>query len=92
MTSAHPLDDKAALERQLTRLANDRASLFTKSGSSHGLSPADQAKLTTIERELDETFNALRVRRAERDSRRFDREQPYFRRTVTAQPKPPPAK
>ena len=92
MTTELPVNDKAALERRLTRLANDRATLFTKSGASHGLSPVDQAKLTTIERELDETFNALRVQRAERDSRRFDREQPYFRRAVEPRPKPSAAK
>jgi hypothetical protein len=82
MTSEQPLNDKAALSRRLTTLANDRATLFTKSGKSHGLSPADQQKLAAIERELDETFNALRVRRADLDARRFDRERPFFRRPV----------
>ena len=75
--------DRGSLERSVARLANERTTLFTRSGSSFGLSPADQNRLRVVERELDETFGALREMRAVRDATRFSREDPVVRRAIT---------
>ena len=50
----------------VTRLASERSTLFNRSGSSFGLSAADQNRLRVVERELDECFGALREIRAVR--------------------------
>jgi hypothetical protein len=75
--------DRGSLERSVARLASERTTLFTRSASSFGLSPADQNRLRVVERELDETFGALREMRAVRDATRFSREDPVVRRAIT---------
>ena len=62
-----------ALELRLIRLAEDRATLF-RVASTNGLTPDEEQRLRTTERELDECFLALRTQRAVIESRRFDRE------------------
>jgi hypothetical protein len=64
--------DPSGLERNINRLAVERGALFDRAGTSFGLSNADQLRLSSIERELDECFVARRRLRAERDARRFD--------------------
>ena len=84
--------DRGSLERSLARLASERAALFTRSASTFGLSPADQNRLRVVERELDDTFGALRELRAARDATRFSREDPVVRRAIArngeSNPKP----
>ena len=79
--------DHTSLERRVAKLAGERGALFDKSGASFGLTAADQQRLTAIERELDECFLARRQHRAVRDANRFERENPFVRRTVAARPK-----
>ncbi len=74
--------DRGSVERNLNRLAAERATLFTKSGQSFGLTAADQNRLKVVERELDEAFGALREMRAVRDATRFSREDPVVRRAI----------
>jgi hypothetical protein len=69
----------ARLEREVNRLTTERGALFDKAGAKFGLSDADQERLSTIERALDECFLARRQMRAGLDAQRFDREQPFFR-------------
>jgi hypothetical protein len=69
--------DAASITRQVNRLAIERGALFDKAGVSFGLSNVEQQRLSNIERQLDECFGARRRLRAERDARRFDREQPH---------------
>ena len=76
--------DRAGIERNLARLASERTSLFNRSGHSFGLSPVEQNRLRAIERELDESFGALREMRAVRDASRFSREDPVVRRAIIA--------
>jgi hypothetical protein len=68
--------ERAALERDVARLASERTELFSRSGGRAGLSMADQNRLRVIERELDESFTALRRARAARDASRFVRDSP----------------
>jgi hypothetical protein len=68
--------DAASLERKVNRLARERGELFDKSSTQFGLSKAEQERLHSIERELDECFLARRKMRAEREARRFN---PYAR-------------
>lgn len=75
--------DRGSIERSVTRLASERSTLFTRSGSSFGLSAVDQNRLRVVERELDECFGALREMRAVRDATRFSREDPVVRRAIT---------
>ena len=75
-------NDRGSLERNVARLASERTDLFTRSGSSFGLSPADQNRLKVVERELDECFGSLREMRAVRDATRFSREDPVVRRAI----------
>jgi hypothetical protein len=75
--------DRGSIERSVTRLASERSILFTRSGTSFGLSVADQNRLRIVERELDECFGALREMRAVRDATRFSREDPVVRRAIT---------
>jgi hypothetical protein len=75
--------DRGSIERNVTRLATERTTLFTRSGSSFGLSVADQNRLKVVERELDECFGALREMRAVRDATRFSREDPVVRRAIS---------
>jgi hypothetical protein len=75
--------DRGSIERSVTRLASERSILFTRSGTSFGLSVADQNRLRVVERELDECFGALREIRAVRDATRFSREDPVVRRAIT---------
>jgi hypothetical protein len=74
--------DRGTIERNLARLATERTTLFTRSGQSFGLTPADQNRLKVVERELDEAFNSLREMRAVRDASRFSREDPVVRRAI----------
>jgi hypothetical protein len=74
--------DRASLERSVTRLADERAVLFSQSSHSFGLSDADQDRMRLIERELDDCFTSLRRIRAARDVTRFAREDPILRRAV----------
>ncbi len=74
--------DRGSIERNLARLATERTALFTRSGQSFGLTPADQNRLKVVERELDEAFGALREIRAVRDASRFSREDPVIRRAI----------
>jgi hypothetical protein len=75
--------DRGNLERNVSRLANERTALFTRSGQAFGLTPADQNRLKVVERELDECFGSLREMRAVRDATRFSREDPVVRRAIT---------
>jgi hypothetical protein len=68
--------DSASLERRVNRLATERSALFDRAGAHSGLSNAQQERLRSIERELDECFLARRRMRAVCDARRFD---PYAR-------------
>jgi hypothetical protein len=68
------------LERQVARLVTERGALFDKAGSNFGLSTLEHQRLGAIERELDECFLIRRRLRAERDARRFDRENPFIGR------------
>jgi hypothetical protein len=74
--------DRSSIERNVARLASERTTLFTRSGSSFGLSVVDQNRLKVVERELDESFGALREIRAVRDATRFSREDPVVRRAI----------
>jgi len=74
--------DRASVERNLNRLAAERATLFTKSGQTFGLTAPDQNRLKVVERELDEAFVSLREMRAVRDASRFSREDPVVRRAI----------
>jgi hypothetical protein len=74
--------DRGNLERSVARLATERSDLFIRSGSSFGLSAADQNRLKVVERELDECFGSLREMRAVRDATRFSREDPVVRRAI----------
>ena len=74
--------DAPGLERNINRLAVERGALFDKAGATLGLSAAEQTRLSSIERELDECFLARRRLRAERDARRFDGDLPFRGRFV----------
>ena len=56
-------DDKASRE-QGRELASERMALFGAAGANAGRTAAVQARLTAIERELDECFLAVREQRA----------------------------
>ena len=82
MTS-DPRIDKASLNRRVAALASERTSLFTRAGAmTGGLDAKDQTRLSSIEREIDECFLALREQRAVRDAERFTHEDPTFRRAL----------
>jgi hypothetical protein len=81
-------DEGTRIERQVTRLANERSALFDKAGASFGLSNVDQQRLNAIERQLDDCFLERRRLRADRDARRFDRDQPFIRRPARPRPTP----
>ena len=68
--------DATSLERRVNRLANERTLLFDRAGLRFGLSGRDQARLRSIEQELDECFLERRRVRAASNARRFD---PYAR-------------
>jgi hypothetical protein len=61
----------ASLERRMNRLASERTHFFGTAGTSAGLSRPEQARLKTIERELDDCFVLRRQQRAARDAHRF---------------------
>jgi len=82
--------DRGSIERNVNRLATERSTLFGRSGTSFGLSAADQNRLRVVERELDECFGALREMRAVRDATRFSREDPVVRRAITRNGEVPP--
>jgi hypothetical protein len=82
MTAEQAVSDTPALERRLSGLASERTALFGGATNHGGLSTADRLRLAVIERELDECFTALRRHRAVHDAKRFDRDQPFFRRPI----------
>jgi hypothetical protein len=82
--------DGTHLEKELARLAAERTALFARSGNSFGLTPADQTRLRSVERELDECFISVRNARAARDAARFSRENAIVRRQVRVQQKDRP--
>jgi hypothetical protein len=70
--SAGEAGDATNLERRVSRLAAERTALFESAGTTMRLSQDDRARLSAIERELDECFNMRRAQRAVVDARRFD--------------------
>ena len=92
MNSEDRGSERAALERRVARLAADRTTLFRAANTLGGLSPEQQQRLTIAERELDECYTALRRDRAQRESRRFERDLPFGRRSTEPRrrPTPPP--
>jgi hypothetical protein len=79
--------DKAALERQLTRLTTERTALFAQAGTlTGGLSKEDQSRLTSVERQIDECYLEIRRDRAAREARRFTAEGLMIRRGVNPRP------
>lgn len=82
----HMNADRASIERNLSRLATERTALFCRSGRSFGLSAAEQSRLHSIERELDECYLSLRTLRAARDVRRFANEDPVIRGPIRPRP------
>ena len=78
--------DKAAISRELSRLANERAELFALAGAPTGLSKEQHAHLALVERQIDECFREVRQLRAARDARRFTDELPLVRRAIKPRP------
>jgi hypothetical protein len=72
MTMANTHGDPQLL-KQIRALAEERLALLRTSGANFGLKDADQERLKTVERELDEAYRQLREGRAERDRQRFAR-------------------
>jgi hypothetical protein len=87
MTNERPRD-KAAVSRELSRLANERAELFALAGAPAGLSKEQHARLALVERQIDECFLEVRQQRAARDARRFTDELPLVRRAIKPRPDP----
>jgi hypothetical protein len=75
-------DDKVSPARRVERLASERMALFGAAGANAGRTAVVQARLTAIERELDEAFNAVREQRAVRDAARFTNEDALLRRGI----------
>ena len=67
--------------------------LFGAAGANAGRTAVMQARLTAIERELDECFHAVREQRAARDAARFTNEDRLLRRGIRPRitPSPSPA-
>jgi hypothetical protein len=84
------VQDQASLERRLARLSSERTTLFAQAGTTAGLSKVDHARLSSIERELDECFTAVRQHRAARDARRFTLEGPMRGRGMVPRRDPRP--
>jgi hypothetical protein len=72
MTMANTHGDPQLL-KQIRTLAEERLELLRTSGANFGLKNADQDRLKSVERELDEAYKLLREGRAERDRQRFSR-------------------
>ncbi len=84
-----PLPDEAdsrVLAGRVAELAQERGALFDKASRNLVLSKADQDRLHSIERELDECFLSRRRQRAQLDARRFDREGAGMLRVPVAKP------
>ena len=75
-------DDKVTAARRVERLASERQALFASAGANAGRTAAAQARLTAVERELDEVFNSVREQRAVRDAERFTNEDRLLRRGI----------
>ena len=75
-------DDKANPARRVERLASERLALFGAAGANAGRTAVMQARLTAIERELDEAYHAVREQRAARDAVRFTQEDRLLRRGI----------
>jgi hypothetical protein len=84
--TTEPPRDKAAVSRDLSRLANERAELFALAGAPTGLSKEQHARLTLVERQIDECFREVREQRAARDARRFTNESLLIRRSIKPRP------
>ena len=77
---------KAELDRRAIRLAAERAALFDNARARFGLTKIEQARLRTIEMELDECFLARRRERAAIDAHRFERDGSSIRRVPRQSP------
>ena len=75
-------DDKTSPARRVERLASERMTLLASAGANSGRTAVAQARLTAVERELDEAFNAVREQRAVRDAARFTNEDRLLRRGI----------
>jgi hypothetical protein len=75
-------DDKTSPARRVERLASERMALLKSAGANSGRTPVAQARLTAVERELDEAFIAVREQRAVRDAARFTNEDRLLRRGI----------
>ena len=75
-------DDKSNPARRVERLAEERLALFGAAGANAGRTAVMQARLTAIERELDEAYHAVREQRAARDAVRFTQEDRLLRRGI----------
>jgi hypothetical protein len=75
---------EGSVEREIARLASERTDLFGRGGQSARLSSAEQSRLRSIERQLDDCFTSLRQLRAARAATRFAREQPFTQRGAKA--------
>jgi hypothetical protein len=75
-------DDKVTTARRVERLASERLALFGAAGANAGRTAVMQARLTAVERELDECFHAVREQRAVRDAQRFTNEDQLLRRGI----------
>jgi uncharacterized protein DUF2630 len=73
---------EGSVEREVARLASERTDLFSRSSGTGGLSNAEQSRLRSIERQLDECFVSLRQMRAARAANRFGREYPLANRAA----------
>jgi len=75
-------DDTSSPARRLERLASERTALFATGALNAGRSADEQARLSDIEREIDETYIALRSQRAVRDAERFTNEERRIRKSL----------
>jgi hypothetical protein len=75
-------DEKMSVAKRVERLANERQALFASAGANSGRTAVAQARLTAVERELDEVFNSVREQRAVRDAARFTNEDRLLRRGI----------
>ena len=75
-------EDKASPQRRVEKLASERMALLASAGANSGRTAVAQARLTAVERELDEAFIAVREQRAVRDAARFTNEDRLLRRGI----------
>jgi hypothetical protein len=75
-------NDNSSPARRLERLASERTALFASGALNAGRTAEAQARLSAIERELDEAYIALRSQRAVRDAERFTNEERRLRKAL----------